>query len=193
MKFKVALVIGLNTDQKASQVISTIRDLDNAFFAVLILESDDAFTKGRQILSDLSDFYFDFEGSASEKLKNTFEQAETSNLSLVAISGKVLYLIGRGEVQMYLKRDEKLSALLSVGGTGQIISGFLQEGDRLLLATKTLVDFLGTDLAKSLDLPIDEFEEEITARVGSTLLEGDGLAGALNTSEFPYLYNYKHP
>ncbi len=183
MKLKIAQVIGLNTDQQASQVISTIRDADNAFFAVLTLTCDDAFTKGRQILSDLSDFYFDFEGSTSEKLTATFVEAdkklttENLSLSLAAISGKVLYLIGKGELQMYLKREDNLSALLSVGSSGQIISGFLSQGDRLLFTTKTLIDFLGSDLSKSMDLPIDEFEEEITGRIGVTPLEGSGLAG----------------
>ncbi len=183
MKLKVSQVIGLNTDQKASQVISAIRDADNSFFAVLNLTCDDAFTKGRQILSDLSDFYFDFEGSSSEKLTATFTEGEKKliteefSLSLAAISGKVLYLIGKGELQMYLKREGSLSALLPVESSGQIISGFLSQGDRLLFATKTLIDFLGSDLSKSLELPIDEFEEEITARIGGTPLEEDGLAG----------------
>jgi len=61
MKLKVAQVIGLNTDQKAAQVISSPQDADNSFFAVLELKCDDAFTKGRQALTELSDFYFDFE------------------------------------------------------------------------------------------------------------------------------------
>ena len=96
MQIKVAQVIGLNSDQKAAQVISSVRDNDNTFFAVLDLSCDDAFTKGRQILSELSDFYFDFEGSPSEKLNATSEEANGKfpegeySLLLSSISGKVL-------------------------------------------------------------------------------------------------------
>ena len=110
MKLTATQVIGLNTDQKAAQVASLIRDGDNAFFAVLDLTCDDAFTKGRQILSELSDFYFEFEGSASEKLNATFEEAgkkfpvEEYSILLSGISGKVLYLISKGSVEVYLKR-----------------------------------------------------------------------------------------
>lgn len=187
MKLKVAQVIGLNTDQKAAQVISTIQD-GNAFFAVLSLSSDDAFTKGRQILSELSDFYFDFEGSPSEKLTQTFIEAgkrfETNDFSifLSSVSGKILYMIGKGEVSAYLKRQDKLSPLLSLG-SAQLISGFLEEEDRLLFATKSLVDFLGEDLSKSLDIQTDAFEDEITARLGAASLQKDEVAGLIVEAE----------
>jgi len=181
MKLKIAQVIGLNTDQKAAQVISN-SDEANSFFAVLILSSDDAFTKGRQMLGELSDFYFDFEDAPAGKLKSTFEEAQKKlaadfSILLASISGKVLYIISKGEVEVYLKRSDKLSPLLSVGAPSQLISGFLQEGDRLFLSTASLTHFLGYDLSKLLDLPIDTFEEEIAMRIGgSTNTEDQGLA-----------------
>ncbi len=183
MEIKIAQVIGLNTDQKAAQVISTSRNGDS-FFAVLDLTCDDAFTKGRQILSDLSDFYFDFEStSIGEKLNATFEKAkevfaqDEYALLLVSISGKVLYLISQGMMEVYLKRNEKLSSLLAVGAPAQLISGFLQAEDQLLLATKSLVEFLGEDLEKLLNLPLEAFEGEVTDRIGASDLENQGLAG----------------
>lgn len=185
MKLNVAQVIGLNTDQQASLVISTIRDEENAFFAVLELSCDDAFTRGRQILSEISDFYFDLEAGPSDNLSVTFKEAEkrleqtTFSLSLATIAGKVLYIIGKKGVHLYLKREEKLSPLLSVGSEGQIISGFVQENDRLLFATNSLVNFLADDLPKSLNLSLDDFEEETTARVSAANLEDNGLAGLL--------------
>ncbi len=185
MKLKIAQVIGLNTDQKAAQVTSLVQDLDNAFFAVLILSCDDAFTKGRQALSELADHYFEFEGSSAEKLTETFKEAEKKfvgsdfDLLLSSVSGKVLYLIGKGQIESYLKRNDKLSQLLSVGIAAQLISGFLQEEDRLLLATKSLLSFLGDDLHKSLNLPIETFENEVSDRIGSQDLEDQGLAGLL--------------
>lgn len=182
MNLKIAQVIGLNTDQKAAQVISTSRNGDS-FFAVLDLFCDDAFTKGRLSLSELSDFYFDFEGSPSEKLNATFEEAKEKfgaseySLLLASISGKVLYLIFSGEMEVYLKRGEKLSPLLSVGVPSELISGFLQPGDKLLFSTKSLSAFLGEDLEKSLNLPLDTFEQEFADRIGSSSLENQGLAG----------------
>ncbi len=185
MNLKIAQVIGLNTDQRAAQAASSVRD-DNAFLAILELISDDAFTKGRQILSELEDFYFDLEGTISEKLNATFQEVskkipeETDwSLSLVAISGKVLYLIGKGQVEVYLKRENKLSPLLSVGTSSQLISGFINPFDRLLLSTKSLVTFLGTDLQKSISLPIENFEEEVTGKIGTAETEDHGLAGLI--------------
>lgn len=191
MNLKIAQVIGLNTDQKAAQVLSSAREGQETFLAVLELSCDDAFTRGRQILSEFSDFYFESEGSVPEKLNATFKEAEGKlseidgvNLALSAVSGKALYLIARGQVEAYLKRADKLSSLLSVGAQAQLISGFLQEGDRLLFTTKNLVTFLGGDLSKSLDLPIDTFEEEISDRVGASDLEDEGLAAlALEVEE----------
>ncbi len=184
MKLQIAQVIGLNTDQKAAQVISSAGDGDNVFLAVLELTSDDAFTKGRQALSELEDFYFEFEGSTAEKLTASFKEAEKKfsdeneyNLCLVAVSGKALYLMGKGAVEVYLKREDKLSPLLSSPMSAQLISGFLQKDDRMLFSTKSLVTFLGTELEKSLSLPIEMFEEEVGSKISSSNLEDQGLAG----------------
>src|SRR3989344_8367622 len=185
MKLKIAQVIGLNTDQKAAQVISTARNEENSFLAVLDLSSDDAFTKGRQALSEISDFYFDFEGTPVEKLNASFEEAqkkfgaEDFAILLAAISGKILYLISKGAVEVYLKRSGKLSPLLSAGPSNQLISGFLKEGDRLLLSTSSLISFLGDDLSKSLQLPLETFEEELTDRIGAPNVENQGLAALM--------------
>lgn len=182
MNLKIAQAIGLNTDQKAAQVISSSRDGDNSFFAVLDLSSDDAFTKGRQVLSEVSDFYFDFEGSPAEKLKSSFDEVQKKltggefALLLASISGKILYLISQGEVEVYLKRGNKLSPLLTVGVPSQLISGFLQEEDKLLLSTSSMTSFLGDDLDKSLQLPLEAFEEEVKDRIGTANLENQGLA-----------------
>lgn len=182
MKLKIVQVVGLNTDQKAAQVISSSQDGDNTFVAVLDLSSDDAFTRGRQFLTEISDFYFDFEGSPAEKLKAAYEQAKEKfgqdfSLLVASISGKVLYFMAKGEVEIYLKRAEKLTSLLSVGNSEQLISGFLQPDDKLFLSTKSLIKFLDADLEKSLNLPLASFEEEITDRIGASNLENQSLAG----------------
>ncbi len=182
MNLKIIQVIGLNTDQRAAQVIHSARNGDDTFLAVLDLSCDDAFTRGRQALSELSDFYFDSEGSSSERLNATLKQAqekfgqEQFSLLTASIYGKVLYFIAKGDTAVYLKRDDKLSPLLSIGAAQQLISGFLQGGDRLILSTKSLVDFLGESLTKLLGLPLDALEEEITDRIGASDLENQSLA-----------------
>lgn len=183
MKLNIAQVVGLNTDQKAALVVSQVRDSENAFLGLLQLTCDDAFTKGRQALSDLADFYFDFEGTPAQKLTATFKEAVERfskegefDLSLAGVSGKVLYLTWQNQVDVYLKRLDKLSSLLTTGSEGQLISGFLQEGDKLLLATKSLVSFLGEDLGKTLDLTKDLWEEEMSSKVGVETAD-QGLAG----------------
>lgn len=185
MRLKIAQVIGLNTDQKAAQVTSSLRD-DNSFLSVLQITSDDAFTKGRQILSGLEDFYFEAEGNISEKLNATFKEAESKSLKglefdllLAVIAGKVLYLIGRGQVEVYLKRGDKLSPLLSVGAPMQLVSGFLQDGDRLMFSTGSLITFLGPELEKALNLPIDTFEEEVGSKIGAASPVPDGTGQGL--------------
>lgn len=225
MKYKVAQAIGLNTDQKAAQVVSSVRDDNNLFIAVLQLISDDAFTRGRQLLSDLSDFYFENEGTPSQKLTETFKEAEKrlSNLDsqpdqdikeevtdgdedkplsfgeqqavshsarneeeaapvsyellLAAVSGKVLYLIRKGEISSYLKRGEKVTSLLDIAQSNQLISGFLQENDKVFFATNTLIDFMGENLKDSLNLSLEEWEDETTSKIGGAEVEDKGLAG----------------
>lgn len=189
MKLKIVQVVGLNTDQKAAQVTSSSLNGDNTFLAVLDLSSDDAFTRGRQFLTEISDFYFDFEGSPADKLKATFSHAtekfaqDEFSLLLASISGKVLYFIFKGEVEIYLKRNVKLTSLISVGSSEQLVSGFLQPDDKLLFSTQSLVNFLNQDLEKSLNLPLESFEEEITDRIGASNLENQSLAGLVVATE----------
>ncbi len=185
MILKVAQVLGLNTDQKAAQVISSIRDADNGFFATLDLSCDDAFTRGRQSLSELSDFYFDSDGTPSEKLNAVQDEAKKKfaevehDLITAAVSGKVLYFIASGDVEVFLKREDKLSTLFSTSSSSQLISGFLEEGDRIFFATKNLTNFLGENLSQQLSISLESFEEELADKIAAANLEGNGVAGLL--------------
>lgn len=185
MKLSFTQVIGLNTDQKASQTNFTRQDNDNVFTAVLSLDCDDAFTKGRQALSELSDFYFDFDGSPSQKLTATFNQAVKLfsdipfGLALAAVSGKVLYLISEGDVLVLLKRENNISNLLELSSVRQLISGFLSEGDKVLLTTKSLTKVLGEDLAGTLNLSLEDYEKEVSDKIGTLETSSGELAALL--------------
>jgi hypothetical protein len=68
---------------------------------------------------------------------------------------------------------------LSVAPPTQLVSGFLQDGDRVLLATKNLVSALGDDLSEIVSSPIETFEEEASNRIVDPSLQGQGLAATI--------------
>lgn len=193
MNYKIAKTVGLNTDQQAAQASFNELDQDNGFLAVLDLTCDDAFTKGRQSLADLQDFFLEEEGTPAEKLTKTFEKAKNTlkdcekfSVLLACVSGKVLYLACLGDVKAILKRDNSFSSLLGEG-TGQLVSGFLESGDKVLFATSGLASFLGDDLKRSLNLSLTDWEDEITSRITNpdikeTEIDG-GMSGLVLSAE----------
>lgn len=190
MQYKIAQVIGLNSDQEAAQVISSSKEGKDLFIGALQIVCDDAFTRGRQILNESMDLYFEADGTVASKLTSAFGQLKTKlgdidhpNILLAAVSGKVLYVLREGEFAVYLKRGEKISSLLTVAQSNQLISGFLQEGDRVLVATISLSNLLGDDLKGSLNVGLNEWEEDVTIRISTSSLESQGLAGLLLDSQ----------
>ena len=167
---KIARVVGINTDQKAALSSYSSGEGENTFLAILELVCDDAFTRGRQLLAEIADNYFDSESSpaqslteAAETLKTKLSDTETFSFLLAGLSGKALYLIGEGGVSAKLYRSITLSPLdLS---SGQLVSGFLEEGDRVVLSTQSLVEFLGPELESSMQLPLTEWEEDMTEKL----------------------------
>lgn len=183
MKYNIGQAVGLNTDQQAALVLSSQSE-GETFLAVCKLTCDDAFTKGRQILSELEDLYHEEEGTTAQKLQQIFPKAEEKfaetekyDLLLAATFGKVVYFIRQGEIEVYLRRGGKLSSLSELASPKQLISGFLTEGDRLFFATSSLVSFLADSLEATLQLALSEWEEETNSKIGSVTLEDQGLAG----------------
>jgi len=172
--------VGLNTDQQAAQAVSSIGVAN--LFGLIDLTCDDAFIRGRQLLSDLVDFYNQEDsGNVSENLNQTFNKAteelkdlEEYDLLLAVISSKALYILGKGRVSVYLRRAGQTIELLKEGD-GQLISGFIEEKDRIFLATHNLYQFFATELDNLLSLPSEQLEEEITEKLN--LDTSEGLAG----------------
>ncbi len=176
MKLKVAKVVGLNSDQEAA-VVSSFGDEENILVIVLNLICDDAFGRGRQLMSDLSDIYFAAEENLPGKLTTIFNEAkerladtEQRSILLGSVSGKVLYLIGEGNVKVILKRLDKSSIILDQAN-GRLVSGFLQESDRIFFATNNLVNLLSHNSSNHLDLPLTQWEDE-----AKTLVSGDNMS-----------------
>ena len=183
MQIKIGQAIGLNTDQQAA-LVSSSQSEKETFLAVLKLTCDDAFTKGRQVLSELEDLYHGADDPTAQRLQEVFAKAgeklsgtEKFDLLLGVVTGKVLYFIKAGEVAVYLKRGGKVSSLSELATPKQLVSGFLTAGDRLFFATISLVSFLGEDMEKMLDLELNEWEEEVNSKIGSVTLEDQGLSG----------------
>lgn len=183
MKFITRSTIGLNTDQEAALIVSESNDSGQIFITMLKVVCDDAFTTGRQILSEVEDLYQESEETGAKKLDGAFTQAiqklsevERFDLTLASVSGKVLYLVNRGTNSVFLKRQNKLSNLVAVAPHSQVISGFVQEGDRLFFATENLVNFLGEELGQNLKLPLEVWEEETSNKITSTTQDSAGLA-----------------
>ena len=135
MQIKIAKIVGINSDQEASLAFSEEAD-DILFLSVLHLRSDDAFSVGRQILSEAADLSLQAAGPLSSKLTEAYSamlkkltETQQFDLILAALSNKVLYIIYKGEVSTILKRGNTASTLSS--GEGQLISGFLEEGDKV--------------------------------------------------------------
>lgn len=171
---KTAKVVGLNSDTDAA--LAQVFSLDGVnLFLITSCSFEDAFTKTRQVLFDAQDVFTSTEGSISEKLSKTLgfvQQAlsEAENLQvLVAVvcvdpAGSVFYLqsIG-GDLVTYLLRGGNRNDLGSMS-EGTLVSGMLKPGDRVVMATKSLVELLDGD-SGALRFPIENLEDEVAAHL----------------------------
>lgn len=180
MTYQITKVTGLNSDQEAT-LVSSFGEGENQLAGLLSLVCDDAFARGRQLLSETADEYFEEEGTLATRLSNLFDKlkdqlkdSESYSLILVAISSKALYVIGHGQVRVILKRGEGLITILE-GGSDQVVSGFLESSDRVLLATQSLFDNIGNDLLANLKLSQIDWEEDLSIKIAEKM----GLAGLL--------------
>ncbi len=172
---KTAKVVGLNSDTDAAlaQVFSS--DGLNLFI-ITSCSFEDAFTKTRQVLFDAQEIFSATEGSISEKLSKTLsfiQQAlsEAENLQvLVAVvcedeAGSVFYLQSIGQdLVTYLLRGGSRNDLGSMS-EGTLVSGMLKPGDRVVMATKSLVELLDGDSGSLSRFPIESLEDEVAAHL----------------------------
>lgn len=168
---KIAKVVGLNSDTDAALALSS-----PGFFAVVAASLEDAFTKTRQTLFEAETFFTSSDLNTSQKISETAEiikksllGAENIQILLAVIEedeqGTAMYLLYQGNsLKAYLIRKGKRSDLIQVAD-GEIISGLLEEEDRVVLATESLIDFLSEDLDILGTVPMDVLEDEISLRL----------------------------
>ncbi|MDO8638141.1 MAG: hypothetical protein Q7R43_01085, partial [Candidatus Daviesbacteria bacterium] len=104
-----------------------------------------------------------------EIIKKSLNGAENTQILLTVIeeddTGTAMYLLYQGNsLKAYLIRKGKRSDLLQVAD-GEIISGLLEDGDRVVLSTDSLIAFLSEDLDILGTVPIDVLEDEINSRL----------------------------
>lgn len=179
MNYKVAKVLGFNSDQQAAQGASFAQGPDTVLLVLLKITSDDAFTEGRQLLGNLADNFFAAEGNIPEKLSACFKEVGSRDAILAVASGKTFYLLWQGEMEANLARAGVLSSLTNLAGEGQLISGFVEGSDKVLLSTKSFRQFLGDEFNSLMELPLNNWQEDIELKVESKDLESECLAAVL--------------
>lgn len=143
--------------------------------AVLVItgapEGIGAVSLGREILGRLhEEYYGNLSGTAFECLgsavKKVGEEHKGAEIIAASILRNVVYLAIVGEGRVILKRGEEIGWLLNGEGENQTASGFLQEGDILLLGSAHFFRVVGNGILKSaLETNLPAEAEEILAPV----------------------------
>lgn len=205
---EVAKVVGLNSDAQASQVLVDVPQEGPAFFAIVSTTCDDAFTRSRQALLSAEEIFSQSSDDISYRLqqslgvvKNELKDTQYLEALIAAASEGAFYLIhyrqsGIGENTQGLLtatavRGGKPFDLLSLAPAGQLISGFLNPADRVILATYSLEQVLGEELIKLHTWPIEVIEDEITSRLPQAHV--DPVAAIILTEALPPLLNLDKP
>lgn len=176
---KTAKVVGLNSDTAAALALISpwlVSEQNTGgqrlFLAVVSCECEDAFSKVRQALSLAEEGAISLSEPAAERLpkilgdiKEFLKGADTFAALLVAVvednEGTALYLLSEGEgLTAELIREGRKNNLSGLG-EGQVVSGILEGGDRVVLSTESLLDFFNGDLSSLEKVPIESFEDEV--------------------------------
>lgn len=171
---KTAKVVGLNSDTNAALALNLP---DSGFFAIVYCSVEDAFSRARQALSEAETTFSSTSDSVSDSLTKTLQTIkeslkDTSDLNIIIArvqrdpGGAALYLLYEGSLlKAYLLREGKKTNLCNMAESGQLISGILQAGDRMILTTESLLELLGDDFENLNKIPIENFEDEVTAKM----------------------------
>lgn len=174
---KAVKAIGGNTDFLTAQAFSFIRE-DTCLTAIISASGEDVFTKVRIVGLRIEDDFFTQEGKPPENLKKTFEevikglkgQTETFGVLLIFWQKNVLYLLSHGGHKAYLTRDDQVINLTDQASSGQLISGYLKENDKLLLVSQRASNRVWDDefVNKLLKTEAEGLEDEVEALVAQS-------------------------
>jgi len=170
-----------NTDFLTAQAFIYSRDnffnsLNNQVILACIITGigEDVFNKVRQAGVDLEDKYFDSDLTVTERIKESLEFLQTTikdveNLCIQIVfwQENVLYIQSLGPTRGFILRENEIISLVS--GEGQLVSGYIKVGDRLLLISprfnldkEKVVDVLEQPGVASDDGELPEEQESLT-------------------------------
>lgn len=172
---KTAKIIGLNSDTDAAIALVSCQQ-NFYFFAIISSSLEDAFTKTRQALSEAESAFYASENSIADRLAEVkklivenLKNSESLHILLAATQEEAadtfFYFLGQSEnLKAYLVRGEERTDLLSLS-EGQVVSGIIKEGDRIIMATKTLENILQDDLQSLEKIGMEVLEDEIASKL----------------------------
>ncbi len=178
--FQTAKIVGLNSDQLAAQVLIVDHQPQTSYVLVLSAVCDDAFSQVRQALAQVEDELENLAElpmlerlkSLEQKVISLLNNPEEVGVIVAAFDKQSCYLIRHGKlVAAYLLRSGNLSELSSIAAEGKLISGLLQEGDRVVISTTSLKELLKEDFSQLKDWSLDEVEDEIAPRLSSAKVD----------------------
>jgi uncharacterized protein YpmB len=139
---RITKAIGGNSDLNTSQSFvfqGATQESEQVMLMVLISASgEDIFTKIRNIGFSTEQYFFSSEFPLTEKLQKTMDYLleqtaliEHKNILLAVLKDEALYMLSAGSDQVLLEREQKTRSLINQGDN-QLISGFIQSGDKVL-------------------------------------------------------------
>lgn len=183
---KYTKAIAANTDLLTAQAFITTQE-GVGLVTIICARGEDIFTKVRQIASDEQSLFWEMEEALSKRLtiylsslKAKISPAEDLQILVAAWKealeddsnkGASLYIESLplspetqlSPTRVYLYRGNQASKLVSDQETGQLVSGYLKQGDTLLFATATLTNNLDETQILSLMQQSDDLEENLDA------------------------------
>ncbi len=181
---KTAKIIGLNSDTDAAITLVAEQPL-NSFgakpqklhlFIIISASLEDAFTRTRQALSEAENIFYSSELAIADRvseteksIKNSLQDSSQLNILFAATQEEVadtfFYFLGQsGNLEAHLVREGKRTDLCELS-EGQVISGIIKDGDRIMMATKTLDKILQDNLQGLEKIGIEMLEDEIASKL----------------------------
>lgn len=161
---KIAKAIGANTDLLTAQAFTFSREESLHLIFLVSASGEDVFTKIRQRAFEVEEQFFSTNEEVSVKLSKAIsffkdlEGIEELKVLLGFISENILYLESDSYHQVFLSRDGKRQELTV---ESKMVSGYIQDGDRLLFITSKMDGEARESGAveKFLKVSVDELED----------------------------------
>ena len=142
---KIARYVGVNTDFLTAQAFTFPKnpspDPETVYLSLIISASgEDVFTKVRQAAPVAEETFYSQNDPIPQKIATTLNSlrsqlpnVEDLQILITALKENILYIHSIGNHKVFITRDQILSELTGANSKDQLISGFIKEGDKILL------------------------------------------------------------